>query len=174
MSLQLGKRRKKKRLPEHVKRPLEVPAQLNVCWSLDFLSDALTAGRRFRTLNVVEDWNREVLGIEVDFSLPATRVVALLTTLVSRYGAPPGFGWTMSPNLSARCCRAGARASRLTCPGFSPPVRPQTPTWNALTALFAASCSTPTSLPAYVRCANNASAGSMITIICGPTRSLTS
>lgn len=89
----------KKRLPERVKRPLEVPAQPNVCWSLDFLSDALTAGRRLRTLNVVEDWNREVLGIEVDFSLPATRVVALLTTLVSRYGAPARIRVDNGPEL---------------------------------------------------------------------------
>ena len=84
--LATGKRRKKKRLPERVKRPLEVPPQPNVCWSLDFRSDALTDGRRFRTLNVVEDWNREVLGIGVDFSLPATRVVALLTQLARRHG----------------------------------------------------------------------------------------
>ena len=55
LRLQLGKRRKKKRLPERVKWPLEVPTQLDVCWSLDFMSDALTDGRRFRTLNVVED-----------------------------------------------------------------------------------------------------------------------
>ena len=81
----MGKRRKKKRLPERIKRPLEVPAQPNVCWSLDFRRDALTDGRRFRTLNVVEDWNREVLGIKVGFSLPATRVVALLTQLVGRH-----------------------------------------------------------------------------------------
>ncbi|MGI4873129.1 MAG: DDE-type integrase/transposase/recombinase [Janthinobacterium lividum] len=65
-----------------------IPAQPNVCWSLDFRSDALTDGRRFRALNVVEDWNQEVLGIEGDFSLPATRMVALLTTLVSSYGVP--------------------------------------------------------------------------------------
>jgi putative transposase len=52
------------------------------------MSDALTDGRRFRTLNVVEDWNREVLGIAVDFSLPATQVVALLAQLVSRHGVP--------------------------------------------------------------------------------------
>ena len=99
ISLQLGKRRKKKHLPERVKRPLEVPAQPNVCWSLDFMRDALTDGRRFRTLNVVEDWNREVLGIEVDFSLPATRVVALLTTLVSRYGAPARIRVDNGPEL---------------------------------------------------------------------------
>ena len=88
LSLQLGKRLGKKRLPERIKRPLEVPFQPNVCWSLDFMSDALTDGRRFRTLNVVEDWNREVLGIKVDFSLPATLVVTLLTSLVSRHGPP--------------------------------------------------------------------------------------
>jgi len=52
------------------------------------MSDALTDGRRFRTLNVVEDWNREVLGLEVDFSLPAARVVRLLTQLVERHGPP--------------------------------------------------------------------------------------
>ncbi|GAA4389654.1 hypothetical protein GCM10023186_37130 [Hymenobacter koreensis] len=55
---------------------------------MDFMSDALTDGRRFRTLNVVEDWNREVLGIEVDFSLPAARVVRLLTQLVEQHGPP--------------------------------------------------------------------------------------
>ena len=99
LCLQLGKRRKKKRLPERVKRPLEVPVQPDVCWSLDLMSDALTDGRRFRTLNVVEDWNREVLGIEVDFSLPATRVVALLTTLVSRYGPPARLRVDNGPEL---------------------------------------------------------------------------
>ena len=55
LSLQLGKRRKKQRLPERVKQPLAIPVQPNGCWSLDFRSDALTDGRRFRTLNVMED-----------------------------------------------------------------------------------------------------------------------
>ena len=99
LGLQLGKRCKKKRLPERVKQPLEVPTQLDVCWSLDFMSDALTDGRRFRTLNVVEDWNREVLGIEVDFSLPAARVVALLTVLVSRRGVPARIRVDNGPEL---------------------------------------------------------------------------
>ena len=99
LSLQLGKRRKKKRLPERVKRPLEVPPRPNVCWSLDLMSDALTDGRRFRTLNVVEDWNREVLGIEVDFSLPAARVVTLLTSLVSHHGPPSRIRVDNGPEL---------------------------------------------------------------------------
>ena len=105
----MGKRRKKKRLPERVKRPLEVPTQPNVCWSLDFMSDALTDGRRFRTLNVVEDWNREVLGIEVDFSLPARARGGLAHRAGRRHGAPARFGSTMAPSLSARSCSPGAR-----------------------------------------------------------------
>ncbi len=88
LGLQLGKRRKKRRLPERLKQPLQVPAEPNGCWSLDFTSDALTDGRRFRTLNVINDFNRQVLGIEVDFSLPATRVVRLLARLVEQHGRP--------------------------------------------------------------------------------------
>lgn len=88
LGLQLGKRRKKRRLPERLKQPLQVPARPNVCWSLDFTSDALTDGRRFRTLNVIDDFNRQVLGIEVDFSLPANRVVRLLTQLAEQHGRP--------------------------------------------------------------------------------------
>lgn len=56
--------------------------------SLDFTSDNLTGGRKFRTLNVVDDYNREALGIDVDYSLPARRVIRLLTQLVERYGKP--------------------------------------------------------------------------------------
>jgi len=88
LGLQLGERRKKRRLPERLKQPLQVPAQPNRCWSLDFTSDALTDGRRFRTLNVIDDFNRQVLGIEVDFSLPAVRVVRLLAQLVEQHGRP--------------------------------------------------------------------------------------
>lgn len=50
------------------------------------MRDAFTDGRRFRTRNRVEEWNREVLNIEVDFSLPVRCVVALLTDLVARHG----------------------------------------------------------------------------------------
>lgn len=88
LGLQLGKRRKKRRLPDRLKEPLQAPKQPNVYWSLDFTSDTLTDGRRFRTLNVIDDFNRQVLGIEGDFSLPATRVVRLLAQLVEQHGPP--------------------------------------------------------------------------------------
>lgn len=88
-SLGLSLRRKiKKRLPDAVRKPLAKAVACNQCWSLDFTSDNLTGGRKFRTLNVVDDYNREALGIEVDYSLPARRVIRLLAQLVERYGKP--------------------------------------------------------------------------------------
>ena len=174
LNLQLGKRRKKKRLPKRVKQPLEVPTQPNGCWSLDFRSDALTDGRRFRTLNVIEDWNREVLGIEVDFSLPATRVMALLTQLVRRHGVPARIRVDNGPELISQVLKSWCQARRLTCTGFSPQVRRKTPTLNDLTALFVASCLTLPFSRACARCANSASCGNTITTTYAPMRPLTS
>lgn len=87
--LKLNKRRKgKKRLPNRNPAPLAVPATLNQCWSMDFMSDALMCGRRFRTFNVVDDFNREVLAIDVDLSLPAQRVIRVLERIVAWRGLP--------------------------------------------------------------------------------------
>lgn len=66
---------------------------LNQVWSMDFMrsaarSDALRDGRRFRTLNVLDDYNRQALGIDVDYSLPAKRVIRFLEQLVESYGKP--------------------------------------------------------------------------------------
>lgn len=65
-----------------------MPEAVNVCWSLDFTSDVLTESRRFRKLNVLDDYNRQLLGVEIDFSLPASRVVQVLTRLVNCHGCP--------------------------------------------------------------------------------------
>jgi len=81
-------RKKKKRLPERIKQPLAVPAKANQMWSMDFMLDVLTDGRCFRTLNVMEDYNREALAVEVDFSLPARRVIRCLEQLIERHGQP--------------------------------------------------------------------------------------
>ncbi|GAB3997519.1 hypothetical protein GCM10028807_42940 [Spirosoma daeguense] len=82
------KRKTRKHLPDAVRKPLPKATACNQCWSLDFTSDSLTGGRKFRTLNVVDDYNREALGVEVDYSLPAPRVTRLLDRLVERYGKP--------------------------------------------------------------------------------------
>ncbi len=88
-ALKLNKRRKgKKRLATRKPTPLQATAALNECWSADFTSDALWGGQRFRTFNVVDDFNREALGIEVDFNLPAARVVRTLDWIAAGRGYP--------------------------------------------------------------------------------------
>ena len=67
---------------------LAVPDEPNVTWSMDFMADLLADGRAFRLLNVLDDFNREGLGIEVDFSLPAERVVRSLDRIIEWRGKP--------------------------------------------------------------------------------------
>ena len=67
---------------------LTVPDAPNLVWSMDFMADRLADGRQFRLLNVMDDFNREGLGIEVDFSLPAERVVRALNQIIEWRGKP--------------------------------------------------------------------------------------
>lgn len=88
-ALKLNKRRKgKRRLPNRSPAPLQASQTMNECWSADFMSDALWGDRRFRTFNVVDDFNRELLAIEVDFNLPAARVVRTLDRIAATRGYP--------------------------------------------------------------------------------------
>lgn len=59
-----------------------MPETVNETWSMDFMSDRLSNGRKFRTFNVLDDFNREGLGIEVDISLPSERVVCTLDRII--------------------------------------------------------------------------------------------
>lgn len=92
-------RRGKKRLPTRCVEPLIVPVQLNQTWSADFMSDALWSGRRFRTFNVIDDYNREALKIEIDTSLPAARVVQALDELIELRGAPKRLRFDNGPEF---------------------------------------------------------------------------
>lgn len=88
-SLKMSKRRKgKRRLPTRNPAPLAVTQTMNECWSADFMSDALWEDPRFRTFNVVDDFNREALAIEVDLSLTAERVVRVLERIAAVRGYP--------------------------------------------------------------------------------------
>lgn len=87
--LKLNFRRKgKQRLPVRNPSPLATPEALNQSWSVDFMHDALVCGRRFRTFNVVDDFNREALSIEIDLNLPALRVVRVLDRIAANRGYP--------------------------------------------------------------------------------------
>lgn len=82
------RRRARKRLPARVKQTLFQPENTNKVWSIDFMSDSLWDGRKFRLLNIIDDYNREVLAIEADTSIPALRIIRILERLKETRGLP--------------------------------------------------------------------------------------
>ncbi|NWG92814.1 MAG: IS3 family transposase [Parvularculaceae bacterium] len=78
----------RKRLIREKPDVLAIPAAPNETWSMDFMADQLGDGRSFRTLNVLDDFNREGLAIEVDVSLPALRVARTLDRIIEWRGKP--------------------------------------------------------------------------------------
>lgn len=82
------RRRYRRRLPARTKNPLRQPDKKNEVWSIDFMNDGLWDGRRFRLLNIVDDYNREVLHIEADTSLPTARLIRTLEYLKEFRGLP--------------------------------------------------------------------------------------
>lgn len=83
-----NRRRARRRLPARVKQQLFQPANINQVWSIDFMSDSLWDGRKIRLLNVIDDYNREVLTIETDTSLPTARVIRALERIADYRGFP--------------------------------------------------------------------------------------
>ncbi len=67
---------------------MTVPEEINQVWSMDFMHDQLSDGRTFRVLNIIDDYNREALGMEIDFSLPSERVVRALKQIIEWSGRP--------------------------------------------------------------------------------------
>lgn len=78
----------KKRLQREKPEPLVVPGAINAVWSMDFMHDQLADGRNFRLFNVIDDFNREALGMEIDFSLPSARIIRALDQIIEWRGRP--------------------------------------------------------------------------------------
>ena len=125
-------RRGKKRLPARIKQPLHAAAQPNQGWSCDFMADALWSGRRFRTFNVIDEFNREGLRIEVDTSLPATRVIRALNELVEVRGAPLSIRLDNGPEFIAHALSEWAKSKGIALNH----IQPGKPTQNAYVERF--------------------------------------
>jgi len=87
--LGMNKRRKhKRRIPNPEKQPLVQPIRQNITWSMDFMEDRLENGRKVRILNIIDDFNREALLMQAEFSYPSIQVINLVKQTIEWRGKP--------------------------------------------------------------------------------------
>ena len=122
----------KRRFPSRNPVPLGDAQQPNDCWSLDFMSDSLTDGRWYRTLNVIDDFNREGLAIEVDHSLPSERVTRVLDQIGEERGFPRKLRSDNGPEFIAKAITIWAEKNEVELA----PIQPGKPTQNAYIERF--------------------------------------
>lgn len=77
-----------KRIVPEQPGPFAVPEAINHCWPMDFMHDQLADGRSYRLFNLIDDFNRETLAMDIDFSLPAERVMRALDQVIEWRGKP--------------------------------------------------------------------------------------
>jgi len=99
----------KKRLPVREKLTLVEPKNINDTWSLDYMSDALMNGKRFRTANIIDDYNREVLGIKASNSLPSQKVTEILDEIAMSRGYPDKIRMDNGPENISKNMKAWAK-----------------------------------------------------------------
>jgi hypothetical protein len=92
---------------------LRAPVRINQAWSMDYTHDQLAGGRRFRTLNIVDELSRESPAIEVDTSLPGARVVRVLERIARERGYPE---WIVTDNELSKKARGHERIDQ--CDGL--------------------------------------------------------
>lgn len=107
------KRRKGRKRAIGTRLPLPKPDSINQVWSLDFLSDALSDGRRFRVLNVLDQCSRECLTLVADTSIGGARVVRELDRLIDRYGKPLCIVSDNGTEFTSRAVLAWAQEHRI-------------------------------------------------------------
>jgi putative transposase len=116
-------RRTKRRVPARLRQPLVAPRRLNESWALDFMTDTLYDGRRFRTFNVLDEGNREALAIEIGTSIPSARVIRVLDDLMRLYGRPARVRVDNGPELTAEAFVEWCTAHRIAI-GYIQPGKP--------------------------------------------------
>ncbi|EAQ97039.1 Transposase [Congregibacter litoralis KT71] len=122
----------KRRIKRDKPDALSVPVAPNQVWSIDFMSDALSDGRLLRTFNVLDDYNREGLGIEVDQSLPSSRVIRSLSQIIEWRGKPSAIRLDNGPEYIAQALIDWANKRQITLMY----IQPGKPTQNAYIERF--------------------------------------
>jgi hypothetical protein len=145
------------------------PEHRNHVWSYDFVEDRTHDGRRYRMLNVLDEFSHECLAIRVARKLKAIDVIDVLSDLFILRGVPLTSDPTTDPSSSPRPCRNGSRLSvprPLTSSGAA---RGRTATSRASTPAFAMSCSTARSSTLCARPRSSSRAGDATTTRSGLT-----
>jgi putative transposase len=112
----LAMRRKRRRYsPTRLAPAAEVKTlnQPNQRWAMDFVSDSLATGRKFRTLTIVDEYTRECPALEVDTSLPGQRVIRVLERLASDRGVPAEIRVDNGPEFVCRALRSWCEQKRV-------------------------------------------------------------
>ncbi len=78
----------RRRIKDNPANPIEIPFASNEEWAMDFMSDALFDGRKIRTLNVIDHFNRKCLGIRIGFNMPARLVIQAVEQIIDLNGKP--------------------------------------------------------------------------------------
>jgi putative transposase len=130
--LAVRRRRRKSLMPVCRGRPA-LPHRANEQWALDFLQDALASGRKLRVLSVIDVFTREALALEVDTSLPGTRVVRVLDRLLAERDCPAQLVLDNGPELISRVLEEWAHQHAVTLHFIDPGKPIQNAHWRAST-----------------------------------------
>lgn len=110
----------RKRIVRATPQPLAVPETINQCWSMDFMHDQLADGRCFRLFNLIDDFNREGLVIEIDLSLPSVRVIRTLQQVIEWRGKPKAIRCDNGPEYISEALLSWARSEGITIAHIQP------------------------------------------------------
>jgi putative transposase len=122
----------KRRIKRDKPDALSVPESINQVWSIDFMSDCLADGRSIRTFNVLDDYNREGLTIDVDLSLPSIRVIRSLENVIEWRGKPAAIRCDNGPEYISQTLVDWANDNQITLLY----IQPGKPTQNAYIERF--------------------------------------
>jgi putative transposase len=96
----LYKRHKRKRF-DNPANPISVPMAKNQEWAMDFMSDSLINGSKMRTLNIIDQFNRKCVRIEVERSFPARKVIEAMKRAIEEHGKPQGIRTDNGPEFTS-------------------------------------------------------------------------